>query len=408
MVDNGTDRRTNLFSSVDEKTAESQSIYKDRDIVTIGYIPEEDRIVGRDRQISELADEISPIVVGGKPNSPILYGKTGTGKSLVANFVAREARAEAAQRGYDVAIADIDCAECKKEATTIQKVAESINRGTSGIDVPTRGISASEYYSRLWNIVEAEYDGALIILDEVDQLVDDSVLMILSRARERGKVNVPIGIISISNKINMADQLSERTDSSMGHDGMLFEPYDGHQLREILRKRKDAFREGALEQDVIPKAAAIAAQTHGDARKAVRLLRNAGDYADRVGSETVKVGFLDEAKEQAKVERLRELISTLPPHSRYVLLAMANLDKNTEGEGSWFRSSEIHETYKTICDEHSSKPKSSNSVRKWLKELAFLEVTESQINHGGRGHGTAKEHRLLWDYSIVFQMGEDG
>jgi len=54
------------------------------------------------------------------------------------------------------------------------------------------------------------YDAALITLDEVDRLGDDNVLMLLSRAREGRKVDVPIGIISISNKVNFREQMTER------------------------------------------------------------------------------------------------------------------------------------------------------------------------------------------------------
>jgi len=42
-----------------------------------------------------------------------------------------------------------------------------------------------------------------------------------------------------------------------------------------------------------------------------------------------------------------------------------------------------------------------------FNELAFLEITESNQEHGGMGKGTYKEHRLLWDPDIVFKMDPD-
>jgi len=95
------------------------------------------------------------------------------------------------------------------------------------VKVPTRGISTNEYYNRLWEILDKEYDAALITLDEVDRLGDDTVLMLLSRAREAGKADVSIGIISISNKVNFRDQMTERVKSSLGHNEFIFDPYDG-------------------------------------------------------------------------------------------------------------------------------------------------------------------------------------
>ncbi|MDS0261914.1 hypothetical protein NDI56_21135 [Haloarcula sp. S1CR25-12] len=41
--------------------------------------------------------------------------------------------------------------------------------------------------------------------------------------------------------------------------------------REILQNRTDAFAAGILDDGVIPRAAALSAKEHGDARKAMRL-----------------------------------------------------------------------------------------------------------------------------------------
>lgn len=46
----------------------------------------------------------------------------------------------------------------------------------------------------------------------------------------------------------------------------------------------------------------------------------------------------------------------------------------------------------------------TDTVRNLLSELAFLEVTESNQEYGGMGTGTYKEHRLLWEPSVVFKM----
>ncbi len=99
---------------------------------------------------------------------------------------------------------------------------------------------------------------------------------------------------------------------------------------------------------VIPKTAALAAQRHGDARKAIRLLRHAGDYAKTNNIGTVKESHLELAQEQAEVERLKELISGLPPHSKYVLYALANLTDGTTNSNDWFRTTVIYDVYEEV------------------------------------------------------------
>ncbi len=394
-----------LFQTVDESGGDD--IFANRELLNIDHVPNENRIVGRDKHITELANEVGPAVTGSPPNSVILYGKTGSGKSLVANHVMERARNEADRRGNRMATVTVDCAQAKGEADTIQTIAESINTPSSGVKVPTRGISTNEYYNRLWEILDQEYDAALITLDEVDRLGDDNVLMLLSRAREAGKVDVPIGIISISNKVNFREQMTERVKSSLGHNESIFDPYGGEQLRKILENRKDAFQDGVLNTGVIPKTAALAAQRHGDARKAIRLLRHAGDYAKNNNVGEVTEDHLELAQEQAEVERLKELIAGLPPHSKYVLYALANLTNDAEADDVWFRTTVIYDIYRKVCEAQATDTLTTDTIRGLLSELAFLEVTESNQEHGGMGKGTYKEHRLLWEPSVVFKMDPD-
>jgi cell division control protein 6 len=392
--------RDDLFESIDESGG--NSIFSRRELLDIDHVPDENRIVGRDEQIQDLAKELGPAVSGAPPNSVIIYGKTGSGKSLVTKHVMDRARDEADRRGNRLATATVDCSQAKGEADTVQEIATQVNHGATGVNIPSRGISANEYYNRLWEILNDHYDAAIITLDEVDRLSDDNVLMILSRARESGKIDIPVGIVAISNKINFREKMTERVKSSLGHHEFIFDPYDGTQLKEILANREDAFEEGVLHEGVIPRAAAMAASKHGDARKAIRLLRHAGDYAENNGFEAVEESHLVQAQEQAEADRLKELISGLPPHTRYVLLALANL--TNQGDDDWFRTTVVYDMYTAVCEKASTDPLSTDSIRGLLNELAFLEVIESNREHGGMGKGTYKEHRLLWEPEIVFRM----
>lgn len=394
-----------LFEDIEE--GGGGEIFSNRELLNIDHVPSEKRIVGRDEHIEDLANEIGPVVTCLPPNSAVLYGKTGSGKSLVANHVMERARLEAKRRDNRLATVMVDCAQARGEADTIQTIANGINTPQSGVSVPSRGISTNDYYNRLWQILDREYDAALVTLDEVDQLSNDNILMLLSRAQEAGKVDVPIGIISISNKVDFREQMTERVKSSLGHNEFIFDSYDGDQLREILENRRDAFHEGVLNPGVVPRAAALAAKRHGDARKAIRLLRHAGDYAKNNGFSEVKEVHLERAREQAEVDRLKELISGLPPHSKYVLYALANLAVNTHEEREWYRTATVNEVYSRICNIEASERLSTDSVRNLLRELAFLEVTESAQEHGGRGDGTYTKHRLLWDPDVIFKMDSD-
>jgi|APHM01.1.fsa_nt_gi ORC complex protein Cdc6/Orc1 len=109
-----------LFASVD--AGEGTNIFERRELVTIDYLPTEDRIVGRDEQIETVATEIAPLVSGNPSNSIMIYGKTGSGKSLVAKHVAKRSKREATRRGYSLATAYVNCSQAKGEADALQQV----------------------------------------------------------------------------------------------------------------------------------------------------------------------------------------------------------------------------------------------------------------------------------------------
>jgi len=397
--EDGSDTIHSVFENVDEGGG---GIFEQREILQIDYVPSEKRIVGRDEQIEKVAEEIGPIVVGQPPNSIIIYGKTGCGKSLVAKHVSKIAKEEAENRGVRLATGYINCQQAKGNSDALSKYGRAINPPESSMTFPARGISENEYFERVWSVLNEFYDAAIIILDEVDKLNNDDLLMALSRAGEDGSVDVPIGVIAVSNKINYREKMSERTKSSFGHNEFIFEPYDASQIREILQNRTDAFADGVLDDGVIPRAAALSAKEHGDARKAMRLLRYAGDQANKENADRVKESHLSDARASAEVDRLLELISGLPPHSKHVLIALANLTKN-QPEREWFRTMKIRETYLDVCEQSGADPLSAERTRQLLNELCCLEIAGSRRGTGeGKGHYS--QYTLLWDADIVLSL----
>ncbi|WP_256488768.1 Cdc6/Cdc18 family protein [Halohasta salina] len=236
-----------------------------------------------------------------------------------------------------------------------------------------------------------DLDAAVITLDEVDRIQPDAdgnrdnILMQLSRAREAQKTDTNIGIIAISNKLDYPEKMNQRVRSSFGDAELLFPPYDANQLREIMHAREDAFYEGALDSAVIPRAAALAAREHGDARKAIRILKNAGVIAEEKGDTKVREAHLEQAKHHAEADRVAEHVSTQTPHARHILLALALLTKNADpddGEDG-YRTTHVYDAYKTVCEQESTDPLKIDRVRQLLDEQAFLDIIECRRTGGG-------------------------
>jgi cell division control protein 6 len=389
-------------SSLDSIWESEDPIFADKELLDIEHIPDEERIIGREDDISNLANSIHPAIRGGKPRNTLIYGKTGTGKSLVAKHVTQSAENFAHEQGTRLARAYIDCTQATTETQVVIKLARTFNRpDVTDLSIPLSGLSTNVYYDRLWQILDSLHDVVIIILDEVDKLQENNVLMQLSRAGEAGKIDsCKVGILAISNKISFKDSLDERVLSSLQEREFIFPPYDANQLREIMRHRQDAFREGALTDDVIPLAAAFAAQEHGDARKALDILRNAGELAKDDDSDVVREEHVRDAREKADIDRFSKLLQDQPTQSKAAVYALSLIADGSKQEE--FPTREIYERYEKLTESLDIDPLSQRRMSDRLNEQAFLDILGVTDRVGrGRGKGMTNFYYLLEEPEVV-------
>ncbi len=164
-------------------------------------------------------------------------------------------------------------------------------------------------------------------MDEIDKLVyksGDDVLYHLSKINDDLK-NARVSIIGISNDLLFTDFLDPRVKSRMEGEKMVFPPYNAEQLQDILKQRAAlAFDDDVLEPGVIPLCAALAAQEHGDARKALDLLRIAGEIAERENADKDhRTVHVYKAKNKMELDCVSEAVRTLPTQSKMVLMCIS-------------------------------------------------------------------------------------
>lgn len=381
-----------------------QPIFANEDLLKITHLPTQDRIVGRDEYIKQVAKALNPAIFGREPKHLFIFGKTGTGKSLTSRSVTNMVVEEAKREDVQVKCCFVDCGEQNTEASVIKSIGKSFNEpDITGMTIPERGLATADYYARLWNIIDSCTDVAMIILDEIDMLQDDEVLRKLSRAGENRRITSSvIGIIGISNKIDYPDSLNERVKSSFSHDELVFPSYDAPQLREILEHRKDAFREDVLTDDVIPLAAALAAQEHGDARKAIDILRNSGRIATDEDADQVTEQHVRAAKQKTEMDRFAELLDGQPTQAKAMLFALSILSENRDD--SEFSTRQIYHQYESLVTELDMDFVSERRAQEILQEQDFLNVIQSERKGRGRGQGTHSTHRLLEKPNVVREV----
>jgi cell division control protein 6 len=269
---------------------------------------------------------------------------------------------------------------CNQINTTTKILKRICNVIAPEVEVPSMGLATSEYYQRLWDILN-EFKGiTIIVLDEVDKLDDENLLYNLPRASENLDITEGfVSILGISNDLTYKEHLDARTLSSFGDKEFVFAPYNATQLREILDERaKEGFKEGVLDDTVIPLCAALAAQEHGDARKALMLLRYAGEVAVERGSDCVVESDVREAQKRLESDKIAETVKTLPYHQRLTLYVIASNDTKEIG------TNEIYEQYTAMCEESGTTPLSKARISSLISELDMLGLISARKFYKGR------------------------
>ena len=197
-----------------------------------------------------------------------------------------------------------------------------------GHEVPSTGLPTDQIYRKFIEVIDNKKKMIVIILDEVDQAVkkiDEGFLYNLTRLNSELK-NSQLAIIGISNDLVFLDNVDPRVKSSLSEEELVFPPYNALQIQDILKERaKRAFKEKVFSEGVIEKCSAYAAREHGDARRALDLLRIAGELAEREGSKTIDLKYIDLAKEKIEKDKVLDIISTQPKQFQLVLLSIFSI-----------------------------------------------------------------------------------
>jgi len=372
------------------------SIFRNRDILKPDYVP--DRLPHREREIRKLGSILAPVLKGSRPSNVFIYGLTGTGKTAVTKYVARKLVETAKKFNVNVKVAYVNTRQSDTPYRVLMELAESV-----GVKVPFTGIPAAEVYRRFIRGLENLGATLIVILDEIDYLVKkhgDDILYRLSRTNEILK-NSEISMIGITNDVRFSEILDPRIKSSLGEVEMVFPPYDAVQLEDILSERaKEAFYEGTLDDGVIPLCAALAAKEHGDARKALDLLRVAGELAEQEGAEKVTIDHVWKARDELEKDKVSEIVRTMPFHGKLVLASIYRLQMR---KTSLPTTGEIYSEYRILCEKMDTAPLTYRRISDIINELDMLGLIEAQIVSRGR-YGRTKIVKLNVQPKIIEEV----
>ncbi len=357
---------------------EKAKIFRDRDFLRPDYIPE--RLPHREEEIKRLGSILAQVLKGSKPNNVFIYGLTGTGKTAVTRYVLKRLeehlRSKMLYHGFKYVY--INCRRRDTPYRVLADIAEGL-----GVRIPFTGLSTAEVYRRIVNKLDLWRGILLVVLDEVDFLVrrhGDDVLYKLTRINEELSY-ASVSLIGITNDIKFVENLDPRVKSSLGEEELVFPPYNAEQLRDILRERAEkAFYPRVLDEGVIDLCAAYAAREHGDARRALDLLRVAGEVAERVGDTRVTIEHVKRARIELERDRVSEIVRTLPLHSKLVLASILKLSTNK----GLTTTGEVYNLYRFVCRRLGLEEVTQRRVSDIINELDMLGIINARVVSRGR------------------------
>ena len=372
-----------ILDTVFEKFVNSTRLFKDREVLRHDYLPE--KLPHREQQIQLLGQTVAPVLKDARCSNIFIYGKTGTGKTAVAKYVLSHLETKAKEYGAQVRFCYVNCRMIGSEYRVFASLSQNI-----GISIPFTGLSVGEVFDRFRNGLDSSRTIFIVVLDEVDALIKDrgdGILYELTRINEtlrRSKVS----IIGISNDLRLKELLDPRVFSSLSEEELVFRPYDANELRNILLERsKLSFHKDALSEAALNICSALAAAEHGDARRALDLLRVAGEVAERQGAAVVTEDHVRKAEKHIEHNRVVDALQNLTLHSKLVLLSVYRLNRTSATTGA------IYDVYSGICGELGVGLLTQRRLGSLINELDAMGLLNAKVVSMGR-YGRTKKIRL--------------
>ena len=377
-----------------------KSIIKNRDILHFTYIP--DIILHRKSEQEQVTQSLLPILKKSRPSNLLVYGKPGTGKTLVVKKVLSKIQERVEKSNFPIKLVYSN----SKEETTLYGLLVSLGRqlDLKEKELPTTGLAISEVFKRLLNKIDEGKLNAIFVIDEIDYLAQlvaktgKDILYQLTRANER-LTQGSLTMVGISNDLTFKEKLDPRVISSLGEEEIVFTNYNVEQIKKILEERiNESFIENSVEEPALNLIAALAGGEHGDARRAIDLLRVAGELAERQQSDKVTVEHVREASQKMEENKEEKSLKSFPLHEKLILIAIMKANGSSTGE--------IYASYKNLCKSVGKDELTQRRITQMLSEIELSGLISGRLIHQGI-HGRTKKFKLTISSEMIKKTFKD-
>ena len=378
-----------------------KTLIRNRDVLHFTHIPE--TILHRDPEQEKITQSLLPILMNSRPSNLLVYGKPGTGKTLVIKKVLSKVQKRVEEGKFPIKLAYTNA----KQETTLYGLLVSFGRQLGLLSqktnnekmwLPTTGLSISEVFNRILYIIKKHEINAVFVIDEIDYLAEliqktgKDVLYQITRANERLETG-SLTLIGVSNDLTFKERLDPRVISSLSEEEIVFTNYDLDQIKHILHARiQMAFANGVVSEATLNLCSAMAARESGDARRAIDLLRVAAEIAERTQNDTISEEHVRNASQ--KIEEDKEIVAlrSYPLHEKLLIMAIMKSSEISTGE--------VYSAYKNLCKDVGQKELTQRRTTQMLSEIEMSGIISGRIVHQGT-HGNTKKFKTTIPLDII-------
>lgn len=353
------------------------------------------KILGRESQMVELVRYLLGYRYGRVVPFVSVYGRSGSGKTTVIQHVCSELKE-----------AEYVLVNLRRARTVFG--ATNLILGDLGLETLKGSKETAMPFEKMGHVIESrlEKNGKklfVLILDEFDVIFNDKrgrpsdfVYALIELEKDLAKKGFHLCIIGISNNVLSEYDVDDRVKSRIGTSEVFFAPYDGQDVMSILSDRAKAAFADKIDDAVLQHCSKLASQEHGDARRAIDLLRVAAELAS-VQNQTVTISHVDNASKELQKDRIGNILGNSSYHFRRVLAAIARITFLSGQD--WHYTSVLVQQYVKIWHD-GTKLLTYRRVSEIIREIESTGLLVSQESSRGR-HGYGKQYKLTISPIVV-------
>jgi len=370
-----------------KKIQKQNSVFQDKRYLDSLFLPS--KIIGREKQAEQLIQYLDSLNQGLVVPLISVYGRSGSGKSTIVRFVCQNLSDMVSSAFVNLrksktvfGCANLILAELGLENL---KSAQGLNKAIDSMEEGIEKILADEK-KKFFVLILDEYD---VIFSDPRGRPSDFVYKLLTLEENLREKGLWLCIVTISNNVLSQYSLDDRVKSRMGNSDIFFEPYQIDGVFHILKDRAKKAFVNKVSDEILKYCAKLSSQEHGDARRALDLLRVAGELSD--GKKLTKED-VDNAVDKIQKDRVETIVTNASHHMKTVIGAICSV--SLFGDDSWCATSGIYKDYCSIL----SKETKSLSYRRIVDLLVEIEnsglVISRTISRGRKGYGNEFKLKL--------------